>query len=116
MADSVELSPETSLVEAMSELTTSPSPAEPSQTTTEEQPTKPKNNKKMTSSVAEFGNRRLTDEDKVWDFNAWDNVPWGEEEEQQALKAIERQKANPVPEDKLGWCLYTMLAYPNICN
>ncbi|KAI9025476.1 S-adenosyl-L-methionine-dependent methyltransferase [Hyaloraphidium curvatum] len=53
-------------------------------------------NKKTASSVAEFGNRLLTSEDNVWDFNAWDKVEWGEEQEREAEKAIEKQRSNPV--------------------
>jgi tRNAThr (cytosine32-N3)-methyltransferase len=47
-----------------------------------------------------FGGRLLTDENKVFDYNAWDNVPWDEEQEQEALKIVSKQAQNPVPEDK----------------
>ncbi|KAG0057289.1 hypothetical protein BGZ83_000079 [Gryganskiella cystojenkinii] len=44
-----------------------------------------------------FGGRILTDESSVFEQNAWDHAPWGEEQEQHALKEIARQKLDPVP-------------------
>ncbi|KAG0244045.1 hypothetical protein BGW41_000473 [Actinomortierella wolfii] len=51
------------------------------------------------NSTAPFGGRLLTDESAVFDYNAWDHAPWGEEQEQHALNEIARQKKDPVPED-----------------
>ncbi|KAF8976328.1 hypothetical protein BGZ46_008357, partial [Entomortierella lignicola] len=44
-----------------------------------------------------FGGRILTDESAVFEQNAWDHAPWGEEQEQHAQKEIARQKLDPVP-------------------
>jgi len=46
-----------------------------------------------------FGGRILTDESAVFEQNAWDHAPWGEEQEQHALKEIARQKLDPVPNE-----------------
>lgn len=46
-----------------------------------------------------FGGRILTDESAVFEQNAWDHAPWGEEQEQHALKEIARQKLDPVPDE-----------------
>ncbi|GAO50661.1 hypothetical protein G7K_4783-t1 [Saitoella complicata NRRL Y-17804] len=63
--------------------------------------------KKVTSSVVDvqnptntptFGSRLLTDEEKVFEHNAWDHVEWGPEQEATALESIERQLQDPVPE------------------
>ncbi|KAG0255161.1 hypothetical protein DFQ27_006392 [Actinomortierella ambigua] len=50
------------------------------------------------NSTAPFGGRLLTDESAVFDFNAWDHAPWGEEQEQHAQNEVARQKKDPVPE------------------
>lgn len=65
------------------------------------------NNKKKESSSRDvdvtdakpFGGRILTDESSVFEQNAWDHAPWGEEQEQHALKEIARQKLDPVPQE-----------------
>lgn len=44
----------------------------------------------------EFGKRNLTEDSEVWDHNAWDNVEWGEEQVEDAMKKIEEQKSHPV--------------------
>ncbi|ODQ67176.1 methyltransferase [Nadsonia fulvescens var. elongata DSM 6958] len=46
----------------------------------------------------EFGQRVLTDEDKVWDHNAWDHVEWGEEQRLEAEEKLVKQKEAPVKE------------------
>ncbi|KAG0084305.1 hypothetical protein BGZ92_009992 [Podila epicladia] len=46
-----------------------------------------------------FGGRILTDEADVFEQNAWDHAPWGEEQEQHALKEIARQNLDPVPQE-----------------
>ncbi|KAJ3290218.1 Methyltransferase-like protein 2-A [Borealophlyctis nickersoniae] len=56
--------------------------------------------KKATSSVGgQFGSRFLTDEDAVFDFNAWDNVEWGEEQEQEAREVIAKQASAKVDDE-----------------
>ncbi|KAJ3179966.1 hypothetical protein HDU85_004250 [Gaertneriomyces sp. JEL0708] len=54
--------------------------------------------KKVVSSVSDFGTRYLTSDENVFDFNAWDNVEWGEEQEQDALELIKKQSAAKVPD------------------
>ncbi|KAI9596148.1 S-adenosyl-L-methionine-dependent methyltransferase [Syncephalis fuscata] len=57
--------------------------------------------KKTASSVrdvnapddAAFGGRLLTDEERVFEFNAWDHVEWTEEHKQHADMVIEKQSA-----------------------
>ena len=49
-----------------------------------------------------FGNRFLTDECKVFQHNAWDNVSWTEEQEEEAKAVIERQLENKLPEEEQG--------------
>ncbi|KAF9360245.1 hypothetical protein BGX26_010046 [Mortierella sp. AD094] len=49
-----------------------------------------------------FGGRILTDESAVFEQNAWDHAPWGEEQEQHAQKEIARQKLDPVPEELIS--------------
>ncbi|CAI5758941.1 unnamed protein product [Candida verbasci] len=45
-----------------------------------------------------FGQRYLTDEDQVWNHNAWDHVEWGEEQINQAKELISKQYDHPVKE------------------
>ncbi|XP_023305207.2 methyltransferase-like protein [Lucilia cuprina] len=45
-----------------------------------------------------FGNRFLTKEDDVFTHNAWDNVEWDEEQEQQALQAVAKNSTVKMPE------------------
>ncbi|KAM7356590.1 methyltransferase-like protein isoform 2-T2 [Cochliomyia hominivorax] len=45
-----------------------------------------------------FGNRFLTNEDDVFTHNAWDNVEWDEEQEQQALEAVVKNSSIKMPE------------------
>ncbi|KAF9975712.1 hypothetical protein BGZ73_000563 [Actinomortierella ambigua] len=51
------------------------------------------------NSTAPFGGRLLKDESAVFDFNAWDHAPWGEEQEEHALNEVARQKKDPVSEE-----------------
>jgi tRNAThr (cytosine32-N3)-methyltransferase len=47
------------------------------------------------SSLDSFGNRKLEEND-VFQHNAWDQVEWGEEQEQAAKDKITIQKEHPV--------------------
>ncbi|KIH46163.1 hypothetical protein ANCDUO_23786, partial [Ancylostoma duodenale] len=44
--------------------------------------------------------RYLTDETRVWEHNAWDNVDWSEEMEQHARQVVETQKTQAVGDSK----------------
>ena len=44
----------------------------------------------------QFGNRILTDENDVWNHNAWDQVEWGEEQKLEAERQLEAQQQTPV--------------------
>lgn len=45
-----------------------------------------------------FGRRHLTDENDVWNHNAWDHVEWGPEQQQEAEEKLSSQKLRPVKE------------------
>lgn len=45
-----------------------------------------------------FGQRYLTNEESVWDYNAWDHVEWGEEQRLEAEEKLCKQKEVPVKE------------------
>ena len=47
-----------------------------------------------------FGNRHLTNEDQVFKHNAWDNVEWTEEQENEASAIIEKQLEKRLPESE----------------
>ncbi|CAI4232806.1 unnamed protein product [Auanema sp. JU1783] len=47
-----------------------------------------------------FGTRYLDDEARVWDHNAWDNVQWSEEMEEEAKQVVERQKLVKVDDER----------------
>ncbi|PIO55702.1 hypothetical protein TELCIR_22910, partial [Teladorsagia circumcincta] len=47
-----------------------------------------------------FGTRYLTDESRVWEHNAWDNVDWSEEMKKDAHRVIETQKQQAVDASK----------------
>ncbi|CAJ0608489.1 unnamed protein product [Cylicocyclus nassatus] len=47
-----------------------------------------------------FGTRYLTDETRVWEHNAWDNVDWSEEMQEHARQVVETQKTQAVEESK----------------
>uniref|UniRef100_A0A1I7XD54 SAM_MT_RSMB_NOP domain-containing protein n=1 Tax=Heterorhabditis bacteriophora TaxID=37862 RepID=A0A1I7XD54_HETBA len=48
-----------------------------------------------------FGTRYLTDESRVWEYNAWDNVKWNNEMQQQALEKVEKQRIQKVQTQKI---------------
>ncbi|KAG0378856.1 hypothetical protein BGX24_002572 [Mortierella sp. AD032] len=76
-------------------------------TTSDTTPTTSNSDKKQVSSSRDvntpdskpFGGRILTNEDDVFNQNAWDHAEWGEEQEQHALKEIARQQQDPVPQE-----------------
>lgn len=43
-----------------------------------------------------FGQRKLENDDDVWNHNAWDNVEWGEEQVKEAEEKIAKQYEAPV--------------------
>nr|CDJ87424.1 Methyltransferase type 12 domain containing protein [Haemonchus contortus] len=47
-----------------------------------------------------FGTRYLTDETRVWDYNAWDNVEWSDEMRKDAARIVEAQKQEAVDGSK----------------
>lgn len=47
-----------------------------------------------------FGNRKLEDESMMYNYNAWDEPEWTEEDEEKAQESMKFQEENPVPEDK----------------
>ncbi|XGW10342.1 hypothetical protein V3C99_012099 [Haemonchus contortus] len=47
-----------------------------------------------------FGTRYLTDETRVWDYNAWDNVEWSDEMCKDAARIVEAQKQEAVDGSK----------------
>ncbi|KAG0325080.1 hypothetical protein BG004_003303 [Podila humilis] len=76
----------------------------PSEAATEEN--KISNKKRESSSrdvdatdAKPFGGRILTNEADVFEQNAWDHAPWGEEQEEHALKEVARQNLDPVPKE-----------------
>lgn len=46
----------------------------------------------------QFGQRYLTNEDDVWNHNAWDHVEWGDEQREEAQRQLEAQSQTPVPD------------------
>ncbi|CAO3565682.1 unnamed protein product [Mortierella alpina] len=79
---------------------------EKSTATTKDEKTAESDKKQQSSSrdvnapeTKAFGGRILTDESDVFEQNAWDHAPWGEEQEQHALNEIARQQLDPVPEE-----------------
>eukprot|EP00053_Salpingoeca_punica_P005264 m.53383 g.53383 ORF g.53383 m.53383 type:complete len:410 (-) comp13158_c0_seq1:74-1303(-) len=47
-----------------------------------------------------FGNRMLTDSDRVFEHNAWDNVGWDEEQERHAQEVVRKQALGRVDDSK----------------
>lgn len=48
----------------------------------------------------QFGNRQLTSENEVFKHNAWDNVEWTDDQEQQALEIVQKQSLNKMTEEE----------------
>ncbi|KAI8833241.1 S-adenosyl-L-methionine-dependent methyltransferase [Chytriomyces cf. hyalinus JEL632] len=64
-------------------------------------PREPRQANPRQSALDSFGGRKLTDDQTVFDHNAWDNVEWTEEAEREALDKISKQSLNPVdPEER----------------
>lgn len=61
-------------------------------------------------SGKDFGTRYLEDASKVFDHNAWDNIPWDESMEEEARRIVERQKQLALPEDRV----HDLLAEPSL--
>ncbi|WKX93314.1 hypothetical protein Q1695_010955 [Nippostrongylus brasiliensis] len=54
-----------------------------------------------------FGTRYLTDESRVWEHNAWDNVDWSEEMQKHAQEVVEVQRTQAVDDLKAKELLET---------
>jgi len=52
------------------------------------------------SKREQFGNRHLTQEQDVFEFNAWDNVEWDQELIEQAEEKVKKNSSNLVPVEK----------------
>lgn len=50
-------------------------------------------------SRPQFGNRLLTEDSDVFAHNAWDNVDWDEEMEQQAQDSVDKNSAGKLDEE-----------------
>lgn len=50
----------------------------------------------------QFGTRYLINESETFDYNAWDNVEWSEEQLQEAMSKIAEQKKFMVDVEKAG--------------
>lgn len=59
----------------------------------------------MKERKKQFGTRFLTDESEVFKFNAWDDVEWGFEQEEEARNRIANQKKSPAVSQEIEYLL-----------
>ncbi|KAL3994158.1 Methyltransferase domain family protein [Acanthocheilonema viteae] len=59
----------------------------------------------MEEQRKQFGARRLNDESEVFKYNAWDDVEWKFEQEEEARNKIANQKKSPVPSQEAEYLL-----------
>lgn len=59
----------------------------------------------MTGQRKQFGTRYLSDESEVFRHNAWDNVEWKLEQEEEARNKIALQKESPVASQEIEYLL-----------
>lgn len=59
----------------------------------------------MTGQRRQFGTRYLNDESEVFKYNAWDNVEWNLEQEEEARNQIALQKESPVASQEAEFLL-----------
>ncbi|KAI8990012.1 S-adenosyl-L-methionine-dependent methyltransferase [Pilobolus umbonatus] len=55
---------------------------------------------KLDENNSKFGSRLLTDDNDVFNHNAWDHVEWDEEQEEIAKGKVTMHMENPVPEEE----------------
>lgn len=48
----------------------------------------------------QFGNRCLTDDNQVFQHNAWDNVEWDEAQERDAKESVQLNSSKKLDEDQ----------------
>ncbi|VDK88867.1 unnamed protein product [Litomosoides sigmodontis] len=59
----------------------------------------------MKEQRKQFGTRYLNDESEVFRYNAWDNVEWKCEQEEEARNRIADQKKSPVASEEIDYLL-----------
>ena len=106
--DSSEGNVETALVEDVSSLIiqTSPAATEPPQEVPPHRSHDPENNLKR-SDPFQFGSRLLSEEDNVYEFNAWDHVETDGAYKEYAEEQFAKQREAPVSDFDKGMCLFS---------